>query len=213
MVSEKTLEINFVRNFQHSYHFVWQGATLREEAGPGGGWDVRVDKLASGKSFIVQFKRPYSIKKSNDCKCFTFYINNNTHHDQNQLLSDLAQSFDTPTVFYAFPCVEEMSQLAKPREEILWRTALADVKQTNLVNLGGKTQHKIEIDLCPDRHGRYTFSGKVYSEQKKIDLMTVSEYKTWGFELNGSEKRNFKVKEELKSKRLQINFFTKVSQL
>lgn len=38
-ISEKSLEINFVRNFLHSYHFVRQGATLREEAR--GGWVLK----------------------------------------------------------------------------------------------------------------------------------------------------------------------------
>ena len=111
--SEKTLEINFVRNFRHSYHFVWQGATLRDEGRQDGGWDVGIDNLLPGRSFILQFKRPYRIEsiKPNQTK-FTFYINNNRNGDQNQLLSDISQMLGPMNVFYAFPCIKNLSELA-----------------------------------------------------------------------------------------------------
>lgn len=72
--SEKTLEINFVRNFRHSYHFVWQGATLRDEGRQDGGWDVGIDNLLPGRSFILQFKQPYRIESINQIKQNLLFI-------------------------------------------------------------------------------------------------------------------------------------------
>ena len=133
-LSEKTLEINFVRNFRHSHHFVWQGATLRDEAYHG--WDVRTEDLVNGRSFILQFKKPYSIKRiSASERQFGFFINNNTNRDQNRLLANLAQSLGPINVFYALPCIDDPLEMSNPREAVLWRTALIDLHQPNLTNL------------------------------------------------------------------------------
>ncbi len=204
-LSEKTLEINFVRNFRHPHHLIWQGATLREEANCG--WDVKLEKAILGKSLIIQFKRPYAVSTNNGCKTFTFHINNNSNGDQNQILSQLATTLGPKTVFYAFPCVEKLSELASPREAILEKTALADIGQQNLTDLtNGK--HKVEIEYC---HDTIPQSGLVYSEPKHIELMTVYEYKEWGFDLSRLTELHSLKKEGVKSKRISIKFFTDVS--
>ncbi len=208
-ISEKTLEINFVRNFRYSSHLVWQGATLRQEARSG--WDARTTGLLNGKSFILQFKRPYSVRQIPNGQRFTFKINNNRNEDQNRILTDLAQELGAMNVFYAFPCVENISQLTNPqlehpREAILKRTALADLNQINLINLGGG-KHKVEIELC---NNRLPSLARVYSEPKQINLMTVYAYKEWGFNLTKlHELRNMRV-EGVKSKKLKLKFFTQV---
>jgi hypothetical protein len=205
VLSEKTLEINFVRNFKHSQHFIWQGATLREEAH--GGWDVKLDGLRFGRSFILQFKRPYAVKTTqNNCKTFIFYINNNTNGDQNQLLSNLAQSLGPTNVFYALPCVENLSQLASPREAILWKTALIDIHQVNLTNLS-RGKHKIEITCC---NGSIPNNGFVYSEPKEIQIMTVQEYKEWGFNLERLREFNRQNMIDIRSNKFSVKFFTEI---
>lgn len=212
VLSEKTLEINFVRNFRHSSHFIWQGATLRDEGRLGGGWDVGIDNLVPGRSFILQFKRPYSIEHiaSNQTK-FIFHINNNRNGDQNQLLSDLAQMLGRMNVFYALPCVEDLSELANPREAILWKTALADVHQTNLTNISPGT-HKIEI-TC-DNSTNPHFNGFVYSEPKELELITVRQYKEWGFDLSRLKEigNNFS-RDAIKSKRIRVKFLTDMNRV
>jgi hypothetical protein len=209
VLSEKTLEINFVRNFKHSSHFVWQGATLREEAR--GGWDVAINNLMMGRSFILQFKRPYSVKKIQGSKTlFTFYINNNNNRDQNQLLSNIAQQLGPMNVFYALPCVEDISDLTSPREAILWRTALADIHQLNLANLSQGIRHKIEISY--NHHPTNpSFSGLVYSEPKELNIITINDYKEWvGFNLPKLKDLGKFPTDIVKSKRIRVKLLTEI---
>ena len=208
VLSEKTLEVNFARNFRHSHHFVWQGATLREEAK--GGWDLATDNLMPGRSFILQFKRPYSVERIRPSEMlFTFYINNNNNGDQNQLLSDIAQMLGPMNVFYALPCVEDISELTTPREAILWRTALVDIHQSNLTNLS-HGRHKVEITY--HHHPiNPSFNGVVYSEPRELNIITVHDYKAWaGFNSERLKDLGGFPKDNVKSKKIKIKFFTEI---
>jgi hypothetical protein len=161
--SEKTLEINYVRNYLYNQHFVWQGATLIDEGT--NGWDVKLDRLVQGRSYILQFKRPYSVKQQANGTKFVFYINNNSHCDQNYLLYLLARNLGPRNVFYAFPCIEDISELANQRNTIISKTKIVDINHNNFSNLGF-VKHKVEIT----RNNQGQYSVQVFSEPKDVDF-------------------------------------------
>jgi hypothetical protein len=203
--SEKTLEINYVRNYEHRHHLVWQGATLREEKY--GGWDVKLDNLVPGRSFILQFKRPYCVRRKNNGKIFVFEINNNKNNDQNFALSVMARHFGPRSVFYAFPCVEDIRELEKPREAIISKTELVDIYQVNFAKLGF-VKHKVEL-FWDNAQNRVT-SMRIFSDPLNVDFMTEEDYnQEWGFNLHRfKEALKDHDMEKVKSKRLAVKFFT-----
>lgn len=139
-----------------------------------------------------------------------FNINNNRNRNQNELLSKIAADLGYKVVFYAFPCVKEVSQLIYPRNAILDMTALADISQRNLIGLGGGVQHRVELEFCNVVLNK---KGLVFSEPRNIDLMTIHDYKEWGFELVSLKEKLRNVKEirepNIRYKSIRINFITK----
>lgn len=87
------------------------------------GFDIGV---SSAKQLYLQYKRPWVLR--NELK---FHIDDDQREDLVGFYHDL--SGETPTVFYAFPCVKRHEQLDRVLMRILFVDATAIEKNTTLV--------------------------------------------------------------------------------
>ncbi|VVB65851.1 Uncharacterised protein [Candidatus Gugararchaeum adminiculabundum] len=144
-ITEKTFEINFVRYYQQQSNLVWVGTSLQEERGVG--WDCGIVHKLAPSSMIsyFQFKRPFGIEpRPHNMFKFRFKINTNVTRDQHRILTYLASSKPN-SVFYALPCLNQMSDLCTdPFPTELY--ALLDINQPEFGRINMNQPHEIEID-------------------------------------------------------------------
>lgn len=129
-ISEKTLELNVIANMLEDERKRFQrasayGFSLQYEARTG--LDSTIDVNIPGRPTIVafQFKKPYEMQDGE----YTFEINNNRQRNQHNILRLFAVRVGRQghfSVFYAFPCFVDMTELSINSPNFLRQTRFLD---------------------------------------------------------------------------------------